>query len=351
MGEIDAQEMYLAPKRPASPLRSQAYHVRRNDSTSGKLYQDLSYLKSDPSTRKSDPNKEVKNLESLNKFINSSKSEPDWEQPIDHAPSNIASYGNLIFVGDEYGNLSIFEVSSSVICEKISSQKLNFTNIRNMSVNSKFLGVTYSCLRDKDIKKYNKKLPTSGICLFTRSEKLVCNDLSSFIKICGGFVSPRGLVLLEDYLFVSDKDLKKVHKINYDGDIIQTYIFDGRVFDISLNSLFLVASDAENHELYLIDVTRMSFIRKIKIDQVNKFETGPHHIEITNDSNGNLIFLNNSTLTEIYLYDRNLNFTTSFSIKFSKILNMTILNDPNQSLIIGSRANNNKCKLSCFIPK
>jgi hypothetical protein len=110
----------------------------------------------------------------------------------------------------------------------------------------------------------------------------------------------------------------------------------------------LVATDSKSHELYLIDIEKMSLVKKITVEQVNKFEEGPHHIEITND---NLIFLNNATNTEIYLHDQNLNYKALFSIKFCKILNMTLLNSPNQSLIIGSKTNTNKNKLSCFIPK
>ena len=346
IGSLNVKEISLVQKRSASPIISNAFHLN-----SANLYQDLSNLKGNSPTRKSDPLKQIINSEdSLKKFINSSEKEPDWELPIDHIPSHISNYENLLFVCDDYGTLSLFEISSGVLCKKVSTQKLNFTNIRNISVNSKYLGVTYSCLQDRDIKKYNKKLPINGICLFNRKDNKVCSDLTSFIKSNskGGYISPRGLVLGEEHIFVSDKDKRKVYKLNYDGDVIQKYKFDGRPFDISLNSKFLVATDSKSHEIYLIDIEKMSLVKKITVDQVNKFDEGPHHIQITND---NLIFLNNATNTEIYLHDPNLNYKASFSVKFSKILNMSLLNSPNQSLIIGSKTNNNKYKLSCFIPK
>jgi hypothetical protein len=318
----------------------------------GNLYQDLNNLKGNSPTRKSDPAKQITICEdSLKKFINSSSTEPDWDLSIDHLPSHIAKYENLVFVCDDFGTLSIFEITSGgVLCNKISTQKLNFTNIRNISVNSKYLGVTYSGLKEKDIKKYKKMLPVHGICLFNRNGKNVCTDLHCFIKpsLKGGYISPRGLVLGEEHIFVADKERQKVYKLNFDGDVIQKFKFDGRPFDISLNSKFLVATDSKSHELYLIDIEKMSLVKKITVEQVNKFEEGPHHIEITND---NLIFLNNATNTEIYLHDQNLNYKALFSIKFCKILNMTLLNSPNQSLIIGSKTNTNKYKLSCFIPK
>ena len=248
--------------------------------------------------------------------------------------------------------MSIFEVSSDVICTKLSTKKLNFTNIRNISVNSKFLGVTYSCLRKEDYKKYklNKNLPLNGVCLFRYSENIVSSDLDSFIKLPknGGFISPKGLVLLEEYLFVSDKELAKVYKMNFAGDIIQKLNFDGKVFDISLNSMFLVVSDYKAHELNLIDITRMSIVKRAPIEQVNKFEDGPFNVILTKD---NLIFLINASSTDIYLYDTNLTYKASFSVKFTKLLNLTVLETFSQSLVIGSKTNNNKYKLSFFIPK
>jgi hypothetical protein len=288
----------------------------------------------------------------LKKFINSSKNEPDWEVLIEHTPTHLANYKNLVFACDDYGTLSIFELTSDVICNKKSTQRLNFTNIRNISVNSKYLGVTYSYLRKEDIKKYNlsKKPPMNGICLFQRNENRVCNDVDSFKKlpISGGFISPRGLVLLEDYIFVSDKDLAKIYKMNFAGDIIQKFSLDGKVYDISLNSMFLVVTDYKAHEMNLIDINRMSLIKRVPIEQVNRFDDGPFHVKLTKE---NLIFLNNAACSEIYLYDINLSYKASFQIKFSKIFNMTVLDSPNQSLIIASKANNNKYKLSCFIPK
>ena len=290
--------------------------------------------------------------ENIAKLINSPASHPDWEVSIDHSPSHIASYKNFIFVCNSYGNLCILDGSCGG--QKISSQNLKITKICSISVNSKYFGVTFSNI--KDPKKYYKTLPSCGIGLFSYEDKRVSNYLENYIKpIRGGYKDPRGLVLAEEFLYVSDNQLKKIFKLNYNGDKLETFSFDGGIFDISLNSSLLAAINYVSHEIYLINALRMTVIQKTKVHQENQYEHGPYYIALSNETNNNMIFFSDTNRKKIYLFDRK-NPIPSFSAKFDKILSIALFDDPNQSLIVGSEDNNNslsknKYKLSCFKQK
>jgi hypothetical protein len=255
---------------------------------------------------------------------------------------------NFVFVCDTYATLSVFEISSNKIHIKRANQKINFTNITSISLNSIYFGVTYSSLNDYEIKKYGKDLSRTGICLFSRSGHFVSNILCRFISKKSGFYSPRGLVLTEDYLYVGDnkeKDYGKIYKFDFDGKILQKFSMQGRIHDISLNTKFLVFTDKCNHKLNLVDLKSMKDIKDSIIGLDNEFDDGPLSIVIINDY---LIFLINEVRGGVFLFNTNLDFITRFSISSQYFYDLVVLDSPNQSLIIGNKAKNSGYKLSCF---
>lgn len=286
----------------------------------------------------------------MNDWVKASENDPYSEIILDHSPNYITNDDSTLFVCDQYGSLTVLEMSSDKSLIKMSSIKLNFTNIRGIGVNSTHLAVTFSCLSKDDIKKYNKKLPVSGICFFKRNGHIVCRDLDSFINlpINGGFISPSGIVLNEEHMYVCDKEKQTVYKLKFkSGEILHKYKVDGKVCDVSLNSKFLVTTDYQAHELNLVDLNGMQLVKRVPVQQINKFEDGPFNVVLTRS---NLIFVKNSTETDAYLFDINLNYKAKICPKFCHLFDLTFIESKN-SLIISCKTNTSKHKLYCFSPE
>lgn len=155
------------------------------------------------------------------------------------------------------------------------------------------------------------------------------------------------MALNDDYLFVCDKDLKAVFKINIKtGQVANRISIHGEPYKISVNRYHAVVTDILDHSINVYDVERMTLIKDAVIEQPDR-KNGPFSVAITAD---NLIFIKNYQDRQMILFNFDLTNHVAFTSSLIRggILGFTILEGFDQNLVIGVAEKKGVYKLICY---
>jgi hypothetical protein len=264
-------------------------------------------------------------------------------------PSFLTSYKSKIFIVDENANLALMDSTDGLILK--SEIKLNILNVKGIAVNQNYLAASFSDLSKDNLKTIgNKKLKISnGIILFK------INDGFRFEKIIdipkNNFIQPASLVMTEEYLYVTDRELHSIFKIDIKTNslIDKLVIKDSHPTGICLfdcNQLIFI--DSFKQELNLIDTNNMSnIIKTVKINDELQSLNGPYDMV---KKNGSHLFVKSRSDSRVIIYDSDLNIINVFDYDFSNYLGITLLNaqDQTNTLILGSSNINKSFKIGYF---
>lgn len=294
---------------------------------------------------------------------------PIIEVDLQIMPKFIANFNNLIYICDEEGNLAIAEFRSLNSIESFAIkyvQKLNFNGIRALTVNKKFLAVSYldtnpnaNSNPTKNDSKQNrqslKSKPPCGVAIFKISEPTM-----QFDKVIDkvnpknlNFISPNGIMLNNDnFLFVCDRELHGIFKFEAKtGNLVQKFIYTNDqepsglalLLDTSKHFMF---TDSLKLELNLVESSQFSVVKSVKLtDDYNLSFNEPFDIvatQISEEENNtkdvsSLVFIKHRTEYKVMVYDTGLNLKYSFDYEYSngQGINYFRLNGKNDFILIG----------------
>lgn len=161
----------------------------------------------------------------------------EFDLPI--MPRYIANYNRHLFIGDDDGTVCVAELGHSLVVK--ARLKLPLMSVKGLAVNKKFLAVSFydlsaqqiATIRSVGIKKFDSK---SGVMLFRIGsgdknssggggevsltfEKLIASNKSHTL------IAPCGIAMNEAHLFVCDRELHAVFKIEIkSGNFVQKLI-------------------------------------------------------------------------------------------------------------------------------
>lgn len=270
-------------------------------------------------------------------------------------PAYMASFRNYLFCvtenpshgilnSDDKKTLLIFTVSTSNDFELVVSTKFPIKNLQNMALNANYLAISYINLDSKTSKKLNLK--PSGVVLFPRSLGTV--DFNSPIQLNIGtnenFIHPIGVALNNEHIFVCDKSLKTVFKINLKNRSVEAKycVPEGDPYKISINDNYLVLTDIGLHRISVHSISNLNIINHLTIQQSD--ENGPFGVYITND---NSIFFKNYKTYQLVVIDIYLNNQTVFQKIPRGIEDFTVLECVQQVLVVGV-FDKNMSRLICY---
>lgn len=272
---------------------------------------------------------------------------PYLEVYIDKIPVNLASFRNYLFCSDDKGTLCIFTISSTNDLEHQNNYKMPIPSIRSMAANLNFFAITYSNVDRKFFK--NKKLKPSGVLLFRRDMNVINFSCEKVIELENGehFQSPMGIALNQQYVFVCDRHLKSVFKIDFEtGCLHARYDMpNGEPYKLSINNDYLVLTDIAQHQLSLHSIHSLEMIKNLIIEQPDG-KNGPFSVCITSD---NIIFFKNYRDSQLTFVDIDLSNEHVFRRLESPLEGFTLLDCAKQVLVIGAIEKRDKFKFICFV--
>lgn len=292
----------------------------------------------------------------IDKWIQKSTEIPCQSVGIKKIPAYLTSFRNYLFClaensshgilnSDDKKTLFVFTISSNNEFELVSNTIFPIKNVQNIAVNLNHFAITYINLDSKTSKKLNIK--PSGVVLFSRS--LATVDLHTPCQINIGssenFIHPIGIALNNDFIFVCDKSLKTIFKINIQNQSVEAQfsVPEGSPYKISINDNYLVLTDIGQHRLSVHSISNLSIINHLTIEQSN--ENGPYSVYVTND---NIIFFKNYKNSQLVAVDIYLNNQTVFHKIPKGIEDFTVLECVQQILVVGV-FDKNQSKLICYI--
>ena len=280
---------------------------------------------------------------------------PFIEFTVPTMPNYLNNFKNFIFITDESGNLSIVESNEEL--EIKSTQKLSIMNICGVAVNQNYIATSFGDLskenikavvkQDKKLKKFDKK---SGVMLFNWDETSFMIKYDKLIDLTknDGFISPNGIVMNENHLYVCDKHLHGIYKFDIKtGELLQKLsLNDAEPISMSICDRLLIYIDSLKQEINIIDTEKFNRIKWAKIsDEFQCGQNGFYDLVLKQNS---LIYLKNRSDSKVVIYDFDLNVKNMFEYDCCNNQGITMLKTKNEFLIIG-RNNDNKCfKLGFF---
>ncbi|RNA44557.1 hypothetical protein BpHYR1_038578, partial [Brachionus plicatilis] len=275
-------------------------------------------------------NQQNKNSNSIEKWTKKAADNPYQSIEIKRIPAYLASFRNYLFClaenqsqgllnSDDKKALLVFTLSNSNEFEFVSNIKFPFKNVQNMALNLNYLAISYINLDTKTSKKLNLK--PCGVVLFPRSLETV--DLNSpsqlNIGLSENFIHPVGVALNNDHIFVCDKSLKTVFKINIRNRNVEAKynIPEGDPYKISINDNYLVLTDIGLHRISVHSISDLSLINHLTIKQSD--ENGPY-----------AVYTSQLTVIDIYLNNQ-----TVFQNITKGIEDFTVLECVQQVLVVG----------------
>ena len=269
---------------------------------------------------------------------------------LDFTPVHLATYRNFLFCineSEKSENLIIFSIATTQKIELKNMLKLGVPNIRGIAANQNYFGLTFSKLKSNEMKGI-KNLKPNGIFLFKRELHTVCAKYEKFIDLPStGFKKPVGIALNDEFVFVCDKELSQVFKININTGLVVNKIDfkGGRPFRCSLNKDYLLITDILNHELTIFDMQNLEIKNRLVVEQKDR-ENGPYDVLLTED---NLIFYKSYWDSELVLTDVNFSEQICFQNIKTPIFGYTLLEcSSQQKLIIGTITKQNQYKFISY---
>lgn len=155
------------------------------------------------------------------------------------------------------------------------------------------------------------------------------------------------MALNDDFLFVCDKDLRAVFKINIKtGQVANRISIHGEPYKISVNRNHAVVTDILDHSINVYDIEKMTLIKDAVIEQPDR-KNGPFSVSITNDD---LIIIKNYQDRQMILFNSDLTNHVVFKSNLIKggILGFTVLEGFDQNIVIGVAERKGVYKLICY---
>lgn len=161
-------------------------------------------------------------------------------------------------------------------------------------------------------------------------------------------MSPSGIGINDSYLFVCDRDLHAVYKIELkNGNLVQRLITtDQEPTSISLGEKHFVYTDCLKLELNLVDMDKLTILKTVKFSE----ELFNEPFDLTFKENS-FVFVKNRADTRVILYDSKLNIKYSFEFENSASLGISFVRLKNDYLMLGYASlldTKNEFKLGLF---
>ena len=287
---------------------------------------------------------------------------PTLELDIPTLPNFMTNYKSNIFTCDDEGNLTVADLNDELTIKF--TNKLSFSNIKGMAVNSTFVAILYTDISRDDMKSIIKKLGykkkvenKNGIAFYKwdegpfRFDKI--NDFYKQPEIQGGLMAPNGICMNENFLFIIDRELKGVFKVDLkSGDVIQKFLFiESEPIGIGLCNQFLVIIDSRNQEVSKVDIDKLTLIKSVKIGEDFQSFGGCYDMAVHQK---NYLFVKNRSDTRVMIFDLNLQFKNCFEYEGSSFQGISVVKTAstnekiNEVLVIGKNVDNKSFKLGYF---
>ena len=262
---------------------------------------------------------------------------PIVEFSVSVQPKFIASYNKHVFFCDEQANLVSAELNEGLSVKSVA--KINISNVRGLAANKKYLALSFSELSTDQISlssKSFKKLETkSGVLIFQFSENFAVLQFDKVIANGKNYnlISPCGIGLLDKYLFVCDRELHAVFKIDLkSGNMSHKLVnSDQEPVRISVGEKYFAYTDALKLEVHLLDVDKFHVVKTVRFSD----ELFADPFDVSLKENG-YVFVKNQSDNKVILYDGNLNIKYSFDYEHSFKLGLHFLKHKKDFLLIGS---------------
>ena len=194
-----------------------------------------------------------------------------------------------------------------------------------------------------------KNYKKHGINLYERTSDFVDFNLERKFELdTGEFVYPVGIALDADFIYICDKALKAVIKMDImRGNTVARVDFPkGYPYKLAVNRDFLVVTDPAQHLLNVYETRNLRFVRNLCVEQP-KAKNGPFSVYLTDD---NTIFFKNYPDSQLTIVDVNLNKHVVFSQITTSIEGFTVAECYNNRkvLVIGSTIKNKDYRLITF---
>lgn len=165
-----------------------------------------------------------------------------------------------------------------------------------------------------------------------------------------GLLAPSGLVLSETSVYVSDKELKAVLKIDIkSGDLLQKLsLVDSEPIGMAISSQYLVVIDSKNNEIKTYDIDKLKSQKVTKISEEFQSFGGCFDMAVYKN---NFLFVKKRSDSRVMIFDLNLNFKNVFEYEGSNFQGMSLLRTglkQNELLVIGRNVDNRNFKLGYF---
>jgi len=273
-------------------------------------------------------------------------------------PNFIANYHETLFIADEEGSLTVAESKDELTIKF--TNKLSFSNIKAIAANQTLVGLLYSDLTKDNIKAISKKLKCkklenkSGIALYRwadepfRFEKTI--DAYKQPELHGGLVAPNGLCMNESVVFVCDRELRAVFKIDIrTGDVMQKLpLAESEPIGIGLCARFLVVVDSKNQEISTVDIDKLTLIKSMKIgEDFQSLGGGGYDVVVHQKS---YLFVKSHSDSRVMIYDADLQFKNCFEYEGANYQGIAVLGKEkmNETIVIGRNLDNKNFKLGYF---
>lgn len=154
-----------------------------------------------------------------------------------------------------------------------------------------------------------------------------------------------------DHLFVCDKDLRAVFKIDIKTNMLvkRVELQNGEPYKISINKNYVVVTDTLRHSLNIYEIETMALLKDTVIEaQGSDGKHGPFTVSLTDD---NLIFIKNYPDKQLMLFNFDLTDFVTFKDKRVRngIQGFTLLQCSSlQTLVVGTAEKKGVYKLICF---
>ena len=187
----------------------------------------------------------------------------------------------------------------------------------------------------------------SGVVLYRKDGERIDFSNEKIIDIGYEFKNPNGIAVNNDYVFVCDRELRVVFKIDIkSGNLIKRIdIPNGEPYKISLNKNYVVVTDIVQHSLNVYEIETLSALKNLIIEQPDG-RNGPFTVFITDD---NIIFIKNYQDSQLIVFNFDLNNKYVFKKIKDQIQGLTVLQAYNQMLIVGVTEKVESYKLLCYI--
>ena len=276
-------------------------------------------------------------------WANKTEAEPTIEIGFDRSPVHLTTFRNYLYCLDDQDCLTVLAISSTNDIQKKDFLKMPLP-CQGLAVNMDYIGVTFTNLNKKYLK--NKQLRPSGVVLYRKDGERVDFSNEKIIDIGYEFKNPNGIAMNNDYVFVCDRELRAVFKIDIkSGNLIKRIdIPNGEPYKISLNKNYVVVTDIVQHSLNVYEIETLSALKNLIIEQPDG-RNGPFTVFITDD---NIIFIKNYQDSQLIVFNFDLNNKYVFKKIKGQIQGLTVLQVYNQMLVVGITEKRQSYKLLCY---